>query len=143
MVRIRFPPAASHKRTRSNQPYVAGPKWHLARELEIVLAHPPLLVYARVWNEKDQAIFAARAGTYTIVGDKVHETPTISLDSASGSEQVPVYFVALRLAGIGLDAVRRLLPRLPARIVITGECLSSNMKGGLTCDVYYWPVRVR
>jgi hypothetical protein len=45
--------------------------------------------YARVWNEKDQPIFAARAGTYTIVGDKVHETPTIPLDTRQiGADRV-------------------------------------------------------
>jgi hypothetical protein len=45
--------------------------------------------YARVWNEKDQPIFNARAGTYTIVGDKVHETPTIPLDTRQiGADRV-------------------------------------------------------
>ena len=35
--------------------------------------------YARVWNEKNEQIFAANGGTYTVEGDKIHQTPTIAL----------------------------------------------------------------
>jgi hypothetical protein len=37
--------------------------------------------YARVWNEKNEAIFVARGGTYSIEGDKIHQKPTIALAS--------------------------------------------------------------
>ena len=35
--------------------------------------------YARIWNEKNEAIFAARGGTYSLEGDKIHQKPTIAL----------------------------------------------------------------
>jgi len=35
--------------------------------------------YARVWNEKNEQIFAANGGTYTVEGDKIHIKPTIAL----------------------------------------------------------------
>ena len=37
--------------------------------------------YARVWNEKNEQIFAARGGTYSLEGDKIHQKPTIALDT--------------------------------------------------------------
>jgi hypothetical protein len=38
--------------------------------------------YARVWNEKNQQIFAARGGTYRLDGDKLHKKPAIALAPA-------------------------------------------------------------
>jgi hypothetical protein len=38
--------------------------------------------YARVWNEKNEQIFVARGGTYSVEGDKIHQKPTIALQSA-------------------------------------------------------------
>jgi hypothetical protein len=35
--------------------------------------------YARVWDDKGQQVFAARGGTYTLSGDKLHHTATIAL----------------------------------------------------------------
>jgi hypothetical protein len=35
--------------------------------------------YARVWNEKNEQVFAARGGTYRLDGDKLHHTVTMSL----------------------------------------------------------------
>ncbi len=35
--------------------------------------------YARVWNEKNEQMFAARGGTYRLDGDKLHHTVTMSL----------------------------------------------------------------
>ena len=35
--------------------------------------------YARIWNEKNEQIFAANGGTYTVEGDKIHIKPTIAL----------------------------------------------------------------
>src|SRR5262245_29275506 len=35
--------------------------------------------YARVWNEKNQQIFVANGGTYTVEGDTIHQKPTIAL----------------------------------------------------------------
>ena len=35
--------------------------------------------YARVWNEKNEQIFAARGGTYRLDGDKLHKKPAIAL----------------------------------------------------------------
>src|SRR6266511_4060382 len=35
--------------------------------------------YARVWNEKNEQLFAARGGTYRLDGDKLHHTVTMSL----------------------------------------------------------------
>jgi len=37
--------------------------------------------YARVWNEKNEQIFAARGGTYSLEGDKIYQKPTIALDT--------------------------------------------------------------
>jgi hypothetical protein len=37
---------------------------------------------ARVWDEKNQQVFVARAGTYTIAGDELHQTPMIALDTS-------------------------------------------------------------
>ena len=37
--------------------------------------------YARVWNEKNEQVFAARGGTYSFEGDKIHQKPTIALDT--------------------------------------------------------------
>jgi hypothetical protein len=37
--------------------------------------------YARVWNEKNQQIFAARGGTYKLAGDKLHHPATIAIYS--------------------------------------------------------------
>ena len=45
--------------------------------------------YARVWDEKNQQVFTARAGTYTIVGDKLHQTPMIALATGQlGADRV-------------------------------------------------------
>ena len=38
--------------------------------------------YARVWNEKNQQVFAARGGTYRLEGDTIRQKPTIALDTA-------------------------------------------------------------
>jgi hypothetical protein len=38
--------------------------------------------YARVWNEKNEQVFVARGGTYSVEGDKIHQKPTIALQSA-------------------------------------------------------------
>src|SRR6266516_3101161 len=38
--------------------------------------------YARVWNEKNQQIFAANGGTYTVEGDTIHQKPTIALSTS-------------------------------------------------------------
>ena len=38
--------------------------------------------YARVWNEKNQQIFAANAGTYTVEGDTIHQKLTIALSTS-------------------------------------------------------------
>ncbi len=35
--------------------------------------------YARVWNEKNDQIFMARGGTYSVRGDRIHQQPTIAL----------------------------------------------------------------
>jgi hypothetical protein len=35
--------------------------------------------YARIWNEKNEQIFAANGGTYTVEGDKIHQKPTMAL----------------------------------------------------------------
>lgn len=35
--------------------------------------------YARIWNEKNEQIFAARGGTYRLVGDKLHHVATIAI----------------------------------------------------------------
>lgn len=35
--------------------------------------------YARVWNEKNEQIFAARGGTYRLIGDKLHQPATVAL----------------------------------------------------------------
>ena len=32
-------------------------------------------------NEKNEQIFAARAGTYTVEGDKIHQKPTMALNT--------------------------------------------------------------
>src|SRR3989442_9274164 len=37
--------------------------------------------YARIWNEKNQQIFAANAGTYTVEGDKIHRKFTMALNT--------------------------------------------------------------
>jgi hypothetical protein len=45
--------------------------------------------YARVWNEKNEQIFAARGGTYSLEGDKIHQKLTIALNTAIiGAEDV-------------------------------------------------------
>ena len=45
--------------------------------------------YARVWDEENQQVFAARAGTYTIAGDKLHQTPMIAPDTGQlGADRV-------------------------------------------------------
>ena len=36
---------------------------------------------ALIWNEKSEQIFAARAGTYTVRGDKIYQKPTIALQA--------------------------------------------------------------
>src|SRR5215510_2802508 len=38
--------------------------------------------YARVWNEKNEPIFAANGGTYTVEGDEIHKKLTIALNPA-------------------------------------------------------------
>ena len=38
--------------------------------------------YARIWNEKNELIFAARGGTYSLEGDTIRQKPTIALDTA-------------------------------------------------------------
>jgi hypothetical protein len=35
--------------------------------------------YARIWNDKDEQIFAARGGTYTLTGDELHLPVTIAV----------------------------------------------------------------
>jgi hypothetical protein len=35
--------------------------------------------YARVWNEKNEQLFGANGGTYSVEGDTIHEKPTMSL----------------------------------------------------------------
>src|SRR5438128_1381899 len=35
--------------------------------------------YARVWNEKNEQVFAVRGGTYRLDGDKLHHTATMAL----------------------------------------------------------------
>jgi hypothetical protein len=37
--------------------------------------------YARIWNEKNEQIFAAGAGTYTVEGDKIHRKFTMALNT--------------------------------------------------------------
>ena len=37
--------------------------------------------YARVWNEKNEQIFVARGGTYSVEGDKIHQKPTMALNT--------------------------------------------------------------
>jgi hypothetical protein len=37
--------------------------------------------HARVWNENGQQLFAARAGTYSLEGDKLHQRAAIALYS--------------------------------------------------------------
>src|SRR5215831_9767527 len=39
--------------------------------------------YARVWNEKNQQIFAANGGTYTVEGDTIHQKFTIALSTST------------------------------------------------------------
>jgi hypothetical protein len=44
--------------------------------------------YARVWNEKNQQIFVANGGTYTVEGDTIHQKFTIALStSAIGADR--------------------------------------------------------
>ena len=38
--------------------------------------------YARIWNEKNEQIFGARSGTYYVEGNKIHQTPTMALQTA-------------------------------------------------------------
>jgi hypothetical protein len=38
--------------------------------------------YARVWNEKNEQIFVARGGTYSLEGDKIHQKQTMALQTA-------------------------------------------------------------
>ena len=35
--------------------------------------------YARIWNEKNEQIFAARGGTYSLTGDRLHQPATIAI----------------------------------------------------------------
>jgi hypothetical protein len=35
--------------------------------------------YVRVWNKKNEQMFAARGGTYRLDGDKLHHTVTMAL----------------------------------------------------------------
>ena len=35
--------------------------------------------YARVWNEKNEQLFGANGGTYSVEGDTIHEKPTMAL----------------------------------------------------------------
>src|SRR5262245_3579587 len=35
--------------------------------------------YARIWNEKNEPIFAARGGTYRLAGDKLHHTAALAI----------------------------------------------------------------
>src|SRR5262249_53722300 len=45
--------------------------------------------YARVWNEKNQQIFAANGGTYTVEEDTIHQKLTIALyTSVIGADRV-------------------------------------------------------
>src|SRR5712691_286574 len=37
--------------------------------------------YARIWNEKNEQIFVARGGTYSVEGDKIHQKPTMALNT--------------------------------------------------------------
>ena len=37
--------------------------------------------YARIWDEKNQQTFAARGGTYSLVGDKLHHPATMAIYS--------------------------------------------------------------
>jgi hypothetical protein len=37
--------------------------------------------YARVWNEKNEQIFVAHGGTYTVEGDTIHLIPTMALNT--------------------------------------------------------------
>ena len=37
--------------------------------------------YARIWNEKNEQIFVARGGTYSIEGDKIRQKPTIAIQT--------------------------------------------------------------
>jgi hypothetical protein len=39
--------------------------------------------YAKVWNDKSEQIFAARAGTYRLEGNVMHTTRSIALQPAS------------------------------------------------------------
>src|SRR5262245_42328645 len=35
--------------------------------------------YARIWNDKNEQVFAARGGTYTLVGDKLHHPAVVAI----------------------------------------------------------------
>ena len=35
--------------------------------------------YARIWNEKNDQVFAARGGTYTLAGDRLHQPATMAI----------------------------------------------------------------
>ena len=37
--------------------------------------------HSRIWDENGQQVFAARGGTYSVEGDKLHQTATIALYS--------------------------------------------------------------
>ena len=37
--------------------------------------------YARIWDDKDEQVFAARGGTYRHVGDKLHHSATMAIYS--------------------------------------------------------------
>lgn len=37
--------------------------------------------YSRIWDEKGQQVFAARGGTYSVEGDKLHQRATIAMYS--------------------------------------------------------------
>ena len=38
--------------------------------------------YARVWNEKNEQIVTAGAGTYSVAGDKIHRTTTMAINTS-------------------------------------------------------------
>ena len=35
--------------------------------------------YARIWDEKNDQVFAARGGTYTLTGDRLHQPATMAI----------------------------------------------------------------
>lgn len=61
--------------------------------------------YSRVWDEQGQQLFAARAGTYTLEGDKLHQVATIALYAEI----------------VGIDRVLRIVQLNPTRLVVRTE----------------------